>query len=126
MQTIWRDLVREVSTRSRDLYEFLSPAIDIYEDGNELVIAMDLPGFDKKKIRMRLTQDALTVTASREQDEFDGISYWEQRPLKVHRTIKLPVKVETEEENLVATAKYEEGVLRIRLPIKGLGKVNLT
>jgi HSP20 family molecular chaperone IbpA len=126
MQTIWRDLVREVSTRSRDLYEFLSPAVDMYEDGNELVVAMDLPGFDKKKIKMRLTQDTLTVTASREKEEYDGISYWEQRPLRVHRTIRLPVKVETEEENLVATAKYEDGVLIVRLPIKGMGKVNLT
>jgi hypothetical protein len=49
MQAIWRDLLKEVSTRSRDLYEFLSPAVDMYEDGNELVVAMDLPGFDKKK-----------------------------------------------------------------------------
>lgn len=126
MQSLWRDFVREVSAKSRDLYEFLSPPIDIYEDGNELVIAIDMPGFDKKRIRMRLTQDTLTISATREPDDYDGISYWEQRPLRLHRKIVLPVKVETEEENIAATAKYEDGVLRVRLPIKGVAKVNLT
>jgi len=99
--------------------------VDIFEDGNDLVVVIDLPGFEKKKIKTRLTSDSLVVTATRQPEEHDGITYWEQRPLKVHKAIRLPVKVEIEEENVAAIAKYENGVLVIRLPIKGLHRVTL-
>ena len=52
------------------------------------------------------------------------MTYWEQRPLRVQKKIQLPVKIEVDEEDEMGVkAKYENGVLTVRLPIKGVGRV---
>lgn len=115
----------EIGTRSRDVFELLLPAVDMFEDGSNLVIKLDMPGFSKENIKTRLTEHYLVVTAKREEDEDrDGVVYWEQRPLKVHKRISLPVKVDVDEEAELV-GKYENGVLTIKLPLKGVGKVRV-
>ena len=40
-----KEIMKEIGNRSREFYEFVLPPVDIYEDGTELVIMVDLPGF---------------------------------------------------------------------------------
>jgi HSP20 family protein len=120
-----RGLVKDVGTRSREVFELMLPPVDMYEDGSELVIVLDMPGFQKQKIKTRLSEHFMIVSASREPEEIDGMIYWEQRPLRVRKRIPLPVKIETEGEDETLVAKYENGVLTVRLPIKGVGKVKV-
>jgi HSP20 family protein len=133
LQRLSRDFMREIGEKSRSVYELLLPPVDMFEDGSDLVIMLDMPGFDKDKIRTRLSgENTLVVTAKRDPTEHDGPTYWEQRPLSIRKRIPLPVKVEYEEEgeegkggNSTASAKYENGVLTVRLPIKGVGKIKV-
>ncbi|MEM3267840.1 MAG: archaeal heat shock protein Hsp14, partial [Conexivisphaerales archaeon] len=97
---------------------------DIFEDGSDLVVVLDIAGFQKENIKMRLTESTLTVSAKRDPVEKDGITYWEQRPLRIRKVIPLPAKVSTDED-IELTAKYENGVLTIRLPMKGIGKITV-
>ncbi len=115
------EIGRDLSTKSRQFFELVLPPADVFEDGSDLVIVVDLPGFRKEEIKTRLNESAFTVTAKREADEKDGISYAAQRPLRLSKRIPLPVKVETGDEEV--TGKYEEGVLTVRIPIKGVGRV---
>ncbi len=117
--------MKDIGARSREVYELLLPAVDMYEDGSELVIVMDMPGFEKEKIKTRLSEHYLVVSARREPEEIDGMIYWEQRPLHVRKRIALPVKIETDSEDETLVAKYDNGVLTVRLPIKGVGKVKV-
>jgi HSP20 family protein len=121
-----KDLMGEIGTRSREVFELMLPAVDMFEDGSNLVIKMDMPGFAKGNIKTRLTEHYLVVSAKREVDEDsgDGVVYWEQRPLRVHKKIPLPVKVDVDEDAELV-GKYENGVLTIRLPLKGVGKVRV-
>jgi HSP20 family protein len=50
-----------------NFYEFVMPAIDIIEEGNDLVVTIDLPGFVKKDINLRIIGNILYITAKREQ-----------------------------------------------------------
>ena len=43
-----KELARELDSKSREFFEFVMPAIDMAEDGNELVVVIDVPGFAKK------------------------------------------------------------------------------
>ena len=116
----------EIGTRSRDVFELILPAVDMFEEGSNLVIKLDMPGFGKENIKTRLTEHYLVVSAKRGEDEEDGdgVVYWEQRPLRVHKKIALPVKVDVDEDAELV-GKYENGVLTIRLPLKGVGKVRV-
>ncbi|MDG6933468.1 MAG: Hsp20/alpha crystallin family protein [Nitrososphaerota archaeon] len=109
--------MREIGARSREVYEFIGPAVDMYEDGSELVVVVDLPGFEKESIRTRFGDSYLAVSARRETEEHDGVTYWEQRPLRLSRRIPLPVKVKRDEDTEIK-ATYKDGVLTIRLPIE--------
>jgi HSP20 family protein len=126
LQKISKELMggHEIGARSRDLFELMLPAVDMFEDGSNLFIVLDMPGFSKQEISTRLTEHYLTVSAKREPEEKDGMVYWEQRPLKVRKKIPLPVKVDVDEETNVV-GKYENGVLTIKLPLKGVGKVRV-
>jgi HSP20 family protein len=124
LQKLSKELMGEIGTRSRDMFELMLPAVDMFEDGSSLVIQLDIPGFAKEDIKTRLTEHYLVVNARREAEEKDGMVYWEQRPLKVRKKIPLPVKVEVDEDAELV-GKYDNGVLTIRLPVKGVGKVRV-
>ncbi len=115
------EIGRDLSAKSRHFFEIVLPPADVFEDGSDLVIVVDIPGFQKDEIKTRLGEAAITITAKREPVERDGIAYMEQRPLRLSKRIPLPVKVEIGDEEV--KGKYENGVLTVRLPVKGVGRV---
>ena len=56
----WRYIGKELDGRSREFYEFVMPAIDIIEEGNDIVVTIDLPGFAKKYINLKLSAMSCT------------------------------------------------------------------
>lgn len=123
IENLARQLVKEISYKSREVYEIILPPIDMYMDGEDLVVEIDLPGFKKESIDTRITENTLSISATREKNQ-TATYYWEQRPLKVNRTVFLPVKVDVK-EGVEPSGKYENGVLTIRLPIKGIRSVKI-
>lgn len=119
-----KELVKEISNKSREFFEFVSPPVDIVEDGNELVIIADLAGFEKNDIRLRINDNILMISATREPVEHAGTSYWKQRPLKIEKKIHLPIKIK-EGEEAIGKATYEKGVLEIRIPITGRATISI-
>ncbi len=113
-----RELSRELDKRSQEFYEFVMPAIDMYEDVNNLVVEIDLPGFRKEDVNIRIVEDnILSIKARREKaTEPLGIIYYRQRPIKIDKRIVLPISTK-EGKTLTATAKYENGVVTLRIPI---------
>ncbi|MCC2647976.1 MAG: hsp21 [Nitrososphaeraceae archaeon] len=61
-QYMAKEVMRELGNRSKEFYEFIMPAIDIVEDGNDLLIIIDLPGFAKKDIKLRIVGDKHNIT----------------------------------------------------------------
>lgn len=111
-----KGLAKEIDNKSREFYEFVMPAIDMAEDGNDLVIAIDLPGFAKKDISLRLTGNVLSISAKRETEEPLGAVYYRHRPAKIEKKILLPISVK-DEDKVVGKATYESGVVTLKVPI---------
>lgn len=47
-QFMAKEFIKEIGNRSREFYEFVMPPVDVYEEGSELIVVIDLAGFQKK------------------------------------------------------------------------------
>ena len=120
---IYWELTKELGKRSREFFEFVLPAIDLVEDKNDLVVRIDLPGFTKENISLRIVEDILTINAKREEQEQPiGTQYYKQRPLNISRKVILPFST-SDGKKVVGTAKYEDGVVTLRIPIPKLSYI---
>ena len=52
----WK-LIEELSNRSRGFFEFVMPAIDAVEDGNDLLATVELARFVKENIHLRIVEN---------------------------------------------------------------------
>lgn len=120
-----KGLARELDNRSKDFYEFVMPAIDMVEDGSDLVVTIDLPGFAKKDINLRITGNVLSISANRDQGETLGTVYYRHRPAKIEKKVWLPISVK-DEDKVVGRATYENGVVSLKVPIPKSTNIPIT
>jgi HSP20 family molecular chaperone IbpA len=120
-----KEIMKEIGNRSREFYEFVLPPVDIYEDGTELVIIVDLPGFLKKDIHVNISKDILTLRAKRVVEMEAHTIHFSQRPSNIEKKIPLPYSI-PEDDNAKSKADYTNGVLKIRIPISNMTNVPIT
>ena len=90
------------------------PALDVWETENEIVYAFDLPGIPEENVSVELNEDALTVSAKREQTaevSKDSFYRFERRFGTFARTVALPQGV----DESAIKADYSHGVLEVRV-----------
>ena len=121
-----RDLCRDVHRGSQEFYAFVMPAIDMYEDISDLVVEIDLPGFAKEDINLRIIDgNILSIKAKRKAQERLGAVYYTHRPIQIDKRVVLPISTK-EGEKVVGTAKYANGVVTLRIPIPKVTVVPIT
>lgn len=111
-----RELARELDNRSREFYEFVMPAIDMVSEDSELVVTIDLPGFAKKDINLKIKGNILAITAKRDVPEAAGTVYQRHRPQRIEKKVILPLHVK-EDEKVVGKATYADGVVTLKIPM---------
>ena len=96
-------------------FETLVPAVDIYEDGNELVLKADIPGIDKKELDINISDNFLTISGEKKKEEKEEKGNY-YRYERIHgsffRRFELPSDIDTEK----IKAHFENGVLEVKLP----------
>ena len=125
-QYVAKEIMKELSNRSREFYEFVLPPVDIVEDTNDLVVTIDLPGFAKRDIKLRIVGDVLSISAKREEAEDIGTVYYKHRPIQIDKKIPLPISVGDEDEQIAGTAIYQDGVVILRIPIPSSSTIPIT
>ena len=115
-QYIVKEVMKEIGNRSREFYEFILPPIDMILQTDNLIVTIDMPGFDKKEIRLRLNGNILSINAKRNEEE-EGTVIWRQRPRAIDKKVRLPIEVK-DDEDPGASAKYRDGVLILTIPTK--------
>ena len=114
------EVMKEIGNKSREFYEFVLPPVDMYLNKDNLKVVIDIPGFSKKDIKLTLCGDILSINAQKEISEDESLIS-NQRPNVIDKKIRLPVDIKQGEEK-IDSAKYEEGVLTLIIPIKSSGK----
>ena len=92
-----------------------APAVDIYEQGTDVVLKAELPGVEPKDVDIRIKNNVLTLRGERKVDnEVKKESYHrvERSYGTFSRAFTLPSTVDTAN----VKAEYKDGVLRITLP----------
>mgnify|MGYP001090061976 FL=1 len=116
------EVIKEIGNKSREFYEFVLPPIDMFLNENNLKIVIDIPGFSKKDIELTLNGDILSVKAQKIIKEKESESLiTNQRPNIIDKKIRLPIDVKQGEER-IESAKYENGILTLIIPIIKKGK----
>lgn len=115
-QYMAKEIMKELSNKSREFYEFVMPPIDMVEDGNDLIVIIDLPGFAKKDIKLRIIENILSISADRKSEENLGTTYYRHRPARLDKKIVLPISI-NDDNKVVGTAKYADGIVTLRIPI---------
>jgi HSP20 family protein len=98
-----------------------SPAVDVHETENELVLKADLPDVDLKDVDVQVEKQTLTIKGQRQfEKESNGKAYHriERSYGTFVRSFSLPPTVDTEK----VAAEYKNGVLTITLPKKEAAK----
>jgi HSP20 family protein len=92
-----------------------TPAIDLYQTKDDVVVETPLTGIDPKKIEIAIENDVLTISGKTEKkSEVDEKNYYrkEVRSGSFFRSVALPVHVQGDKAN----AEYEKGILKITVP----------
>ena len=116
------DVIKEFGNKSREFYEFVLPPIDMHLTENSLKVIIDIPGFAKKDIELTLCADILSIKAQKTIDDKESKSLiLNQRPNVIDKKIRLPIEIKQGEEK-IESAKYENGVLTLVVPVAKKGK----
>ena len=115
-----KEFFKEIDDKSREFFEFVLPPIDLHEENDNLIVTVDIPGFDKSDIKVSMNSNVLSINAEKKDDK-NGRIIMKQRPRVIDKKMRLPITVKEGEEK-VNSAKYVDGVLTIEIPITKKGK----
>ena len=92
-----------------------TPAVDMYQTDNDVVIKAALPGFKSDDVQINVTGDLLTIRGDLKHEEEQNEKSWhirEQRWGSFERSVSLPTAVVPDK----AQADFANGILIITLP----------
>ncbi len=97
--------------RSREI-PAVAPLVDIYENDDEILLHVDMPGVDKKDITVNIDNGRLALGGVRKL-ETSGATQWEEfGDVEFQRTFSVPQTIDAEKID----AELKDGVLRLHLP----------
>ncbi len=91
------------------------PAVDVYEDKNNVIVESELAGIDPEKVDIAIENDVLTIKGEgQKKSEVEDKNYYrkEIRSGSFYRSIPLPAHVLGDK----ASAEAKDGVLKISIP----------
>ncbi len=94
---------------------FWAPAVEVYDQKDQLIVKAELPGIDKKDVKVSVDGNILTIRGEtkKEQEVREKDYYYSERAYgSFYRTLRLPVTVQKEK----VKASYKDGILTIELP----------
>ncbi len=90
-------------------------AVDVYEEGDNVIAKMNVPGVDPEKIDVSVEDNTLRVSGAHEEEKEEKKKHYYHKEIKkgsFERVISLPQAVQKEK----VSAEYKNGSLTITLP----------
>ena len=107
---------RTMTERSEEGYDSAvwSPRVDVAENDDQFTLELDLPGIDKKDVKINYTDDVLSISGERRVQKFENVKqqHVERSYGKFYRRFSFPGQVNPD----AISAKYSDGVLTVTVP----------
>jgi len=103
------------SGNGSEVFNTWAPAVDLYEDHDNLIVKAELPGFKKEDLDISLHEGNLTISGERAQEKNHAeaaTSRSERFFGRFQRTVTLPKSVQPN----AIKASYKDGILTVSLP----------
>jgi len=97
--------------KTHELYE-ATPAVDIYENDNEILLHADMPGVVKENISVDIDNGTLSISGVRKLETEGAATYEEFSDVEYVRSFSVPQTIDVEK----VEAELKDGVLRLHLP----------
>ncbi|MCW8859682.1 MAG: Hsp20/alpha crystallin family protein [Deltaproteobacteria bacterium] len=110
-QMIQQETLEGKSIAQAKPISWLTPAVDIYETADELILLADLPGVEENGLQLQVSRGLLTLEAEIKTAE-------EQNQRGFYRQFKLSERIDADAGN----AALKDGVLSLRLPKSAAAK----
>jgi HSP20 family protein len=89
------------------------PSIDVDENDEEFCVEAELPGMKESDVEVTLHENVLSIRGEKRAEESDAKRQYRERYFgQFERRMALPAEVDQD----AVTAKFENGVLKLRLP----------
>jgi HSP20 family protein len=98
-----------------DEMEIGAPAVDVFEEKDDIVVKAELPGIEKDNIEVNVSDHHLTIKGEKKkEEEVKQEDYYrcERSYGSFLRTLELPADVKADK----VKAAFKDGVLEVRLP----------
>lgn len=93
----------------------ISPSVDIFEEGGDMVVKAELPGISKENLHVTISENTLTITGEKKEEEkVEKKDYHrlERSYGSFSRSFRLPDNVNGDK----AKASFKDGILEVRVP----------
>lgn len=91
------------------------PAVDVFEEKDEVVVKAELPGLSKDDVQVQITGSVLTLKGEKKKKEEvkeEDYYFCERSRGSFSRSLELPHEVKADQ----VKASFKDGVLEVRLP----------
>ena len=92
-----------------------TPALDVYEDKDQVYVRVELPGMKKEDIEVSLHDGSLSISGERKGEEtFKNAEVYRNERFfgRFQRTVTLPTPVQADK----VKAQYKDGILTVTFP----------
>ncbi len=97
--------------KRRELPKF-APAVDIYENEDEILLHADMPGVVKENVTVNVDNGRLEISGTRKLDKKGNDAWQEFADVEYRRVFSVPQSIDVGKVH----AELKEGVLRLHLP----------
>lgn len=129
IERVWSDPFASLETPDRWFGDFrqgaFTPKLDVTDDKDALRVAVEIPGVELKDLDLECQDGLLTIKGEKRHEETkkeEGCYRTERSYGWFQRTVPLPAEVDASK----AEAKFDKGVLTIRLPKTERAKAQTT
>jgi len=90
----------------------VTPAADVYENADEIVVELEVPGYEQNELNVEVTDHTLAISGHREKKVQEELRLHERIDAAFERRFALPASTDT--AHMAAT--YDKGVLSLHIP----------